>query len=295
MKLHAPKVLNGAKLLGVFESGTSEWHEARADGIGGSEIGTLMGLNPWESAYSLWAKRLGLIPTEPLTSMAAKIGTKLEEPILELFATEHPELDVYVTGTYQHPEIPYLHANPDALAYDKENDEWIVIEVKTSRNYWYETPPQYVAQVQHYLNVLNLKRGMIVALVGMDYQEVSVPRDDFEISVANRTAAQWWKCLTEGTQPEWDGSESTYETVRKMHPAITDEEVEVDGGHYLLLAQDKFEQAQKEFLTAKAAVMKEMGTAKHAFVEINGEKFRIASRQAKGMGNPFLVINKKGK
>ena len=53
MALHAPEDFNGAKLLGVFESGTSEWHEARADGIGGSEVGTILGLNPWESPYYL--------------------------------------------------------------------------------------------------------------------------------------------------------------------------------------------------------------------------------------------------
>jgi len=295
MKVHAPKDFNGAKLLGVFESGTSEWHEARADGIGGSEIGTLLGLNPWDSAYSLWAKRSDLIPTEEITSMAAKIGTKLETPILELFAEAHPELDVYTTGTYQHPLIPYLHANPDALAYDKARDKWIIIEVKTSRNYWYEVPPAYIAQVQHYMDVMSLDESIIVALVGMDYQEHSVPRDDFEIESARTQAGIFWNCLQNGTQPRWDGSEATYEAVRKEHPDIIDEEVEVDGAHNLLLAQAKFEEAQAEFLTAKAAVLKAMGKSKHAFVEFEGEKFRVASRQAKGQGLPFLVVNKKGK
>lgn len=295
MKVHAPKSFNKAKLLGVFEHGTAEWHEARADGIGGSEIGTIMGLNQWESAYALWAKRSNLIPTEELTSMAAKIGTKLEEPILELFAEQHPELDVYTTGTYQHPAIPFMHANPDALAYDKERDKWIVIEVKTSRNYWSEVPPAYVAQVQHYMDVLSLDESIIVALLGMDYQEHYIARDDFEIGVARRYARTFWKHLTEATRPEWDGSESTYEAVRKLHPEIEDEEVEVDGAHNLLLAQTKFEEAQKEFLLAKAAVMHEMGNAKHAFVKIDGEKFRVASRQAKGQGTPYLVVNKKGK
>jgi hypothetical protein len=41
--------------------------------------------------------------------------------------------------------------------------------------------------------------------------------------------------------------------------------------------------------------MAAMGTAKHAYVEHQGEKFRIASRQARGLTAPYLVINKKGK
>lgn len=227
--------------------------------------------------------------------MAAKIGTKLETPILELFAEQHPELDVYVTGTYQHPDIPYLHANPDALAYDKARDKWIVIEVKTSRNYWYEVPPAYVAQVQHYLDVLSLDEGIIVALVGMDYQEHQVARDDFEIGVARRYARTFWNCLQNGTQPVWDGSEATYEAVRKEHPDIIDEEVEIEGAVDLVTLQEKVDAAQAELNLAKSQVLKSMGKAKHAYVEIDGQKFRVASRQARGMGLPFLVINKKGK
>jgi hypothetical protein len=92
MELYAPQEFNKAKLLGVFENGSPEWHEARLSGIGGSEIGTIMGLNPWESAFTLWHKRAGLIETEQLTSMAVRLGNKLETPVLEIFAEEHPEL-----------------------------------------------------------------------------------------------------------------------------------------------------------------------------------------------------------
>jgi hypothetical protein len=95
--------------------------------------------------------------------------------------------------------------------------------------------------------------------------------------------------------PEWDGAESTYQAVREMHPLITDEEVEIDGGHLLIAAQEQFDKAQAELLEAKSRVMAAMGNAKHAFVEHQGEKFRIASRQARGLTAPYLVINKKGK
>ena len=70
MEIYAPQEFNGAKLVGVFESGTSDWHEARAYSLGGSEIGTIMGLNPWESAYALWAKKTGKIENPPLTNWA---------------------------------------------------------------------------------------------------------------------------------------------------------------------------------------------------------------------------------
>ena len=133
MELYAPQEFNKAKLLGVYENGSQEWHEARTLGVGGSEIGTIMGLNPWESAYTLYHKRAGLIPTEPLTSMAVKIGNKLEEPGLEVFAEQHPEFEVYKTGTYRSVDTKCLHANPDGLG-KLANGDWAIVEVNTSRN-----------------------------------------------------------------------------------------------------------------------------------------------------------------
>ena len=293
MKVHAPQEFNRAKLLGVFESGSSEWHEARADGIGGSEIGTIMGLNQWESAVTLMAKKLDLIANPPLDNWAVRFGQKFEQPILELFQEEHPDFEIYTTGTYSHPELPFLHANPDALA--KLNGEWVIVEVKTSRNFWYEVPPAYIAQVRHYMAVMDIQRAVIVGLVNMSWVEHWIERDEFEESVIIQSATQFYNKLTAGELPDWDGAESTYQTVRELHPMITEEEVEIDGGHYLIEAQEKFDQAQAELLESKSRVMAAMGTAKHAYIEHQGEKFRIASRQARGLTAPYLIVNKKGK
>ena len=80
-----------------------------------------------------------------------------------------------------------------------------------------------------------------------------------------------------------------------MHPDITDEEVEVDGIHNLPLAQQAFEAAEAEFLKQKSQVLSVMGKAKHAYFEHEGQKIRVASRQARMGGRPYLVVNKKGK
>lgn len=292
MKLFSGKLPNGAIELGYHESGSPEWHNLRKQGIGGSEIGTILGLNPWSSAVNLWAKRLELIPDPPLTSFAVKLGNKLEQPILELFAEANPEWEIYRAGTYRHPHISYLQANPDALAVHKDTGEIVVIEVKTSRNYWDKIPPAYEAQVQHYLDVLGLCRGFLIGIVGMDWVEHEIALDDFAAQTAHLAAEEFWKCLETGTMPEWDGSTATYETLRELHPEITDEEIHIDGGHNLALAQERFDEAEKELQTQKNQVMALMGTAKHAYVEVNGERVRIASRQARGLGRPYLVVRK---
>jgi putative phage-type endonuclease len=294
MELHAPADFNGAKLVGVFESGTSAWHEARAYSLGGSEIGTIMGLNPWESAYALWAKKTGKIENPPLTNWAVRFGQAFEEPILKLWAEEHPEYEVFVTGTYQDCDNSFLHANPDALARHKETGEWLVVEVKTARTSFESLPPTYEAQVRHYMMVLKIDRAVVVAVAGMTWQEFWVERDEFTEQVQLDQAKLFLSHIVNDTKPDYDGAESTYEVIRKLHPLIDDTEIEIDGLHQLALAQQEFDAAEAKFNQMKSWVLDLMGNAKHAYIVADGQQIRLASRQARRDGVPYLVV-KKGK
>jgi putative phage-type endonuclease len=282
---------NGAKLLGDFTPGSSDWHELRADGIGGSEIGTILGLNPWESPFYLHATKTGKIPPKQLDSFPVKLGQILEPIILEQIIPElHPDWELQTVGTYQHPKLPFLHANPDAIALI--DGEWVVVEIKTSRNYWSELPPHYEYQIKHYMNVLGIKRGVVFGLVAMDPVEHWVTLDDFESQVIEQRATEFWNAVVNDIAPDWDGSESTYEAVREMHPDIDGTEVEIDGIHSLVIAQLAFDQAEAELRKQKSEVLAMMGKAQHAYTEYEGERYRVASRQARGSGKPFLIVHK---
>lgn len=291
-ELHAPDKFNNAKLVGVFEAGTSEWHEAREDSIGGSEISTIMGLNPYESAYALWAKKTGKIPSLVQENWAIRFGKAFEEPILQLWAEEHPDYEVFVTGTYQDSLLPFRHANPDALARHRETGEWIVIEVKTARSTWDSIPDGYYAQVQHYLDVLGLKQAALVAVAGMTWYDIWIDRDDFEIENMRLRAKEFFEAILNDRKPAWDGSESTYEAVRYQHPEIVDEEVEIEGLHYLSNLQAEHDLLTSKLRQAKSEVLDSMGKAKHAYLEVEGKKIRVASRQARKDGIPYLVVHK---
>lgn len=293
MELHTPQQFNDAELVGIFKAGSPEWHNARADGLGGSEVGVAQGLSPFQSAYYLWAVKTGQIEARKVENWAVRFGQKFEAPILELLQEEHPDWELYSTGTYRNNALPFMQANPDGLA--KVDGEWVIVEVKTSRNYWHEIPPTYIQQVRYYMQVMGVKRAVIVGVVNMAWVEHWVEWDDFEQAVLVDQATRFWKHVTEGTAPDWDGSASTYEAVREMHPDINDEEVEIDGIHNLALAQEAYELAEANFLKQKSQVLTVMGKAKHAYFEHEGQKIRVASRQARNGGRPYLVINKKGK
>ncbi len=154
--------------------------------------------------------------------------------------------------------------------------------------------PALTKLYQHYLDILGLQRAALVAVAGMTWHDYWIERDDFEIDIARQRAIDFQACLFSDQRPEWDGSESTYEAIRFMHPLIDETEVEIDSLHYLVNAQAKYDEAAEELRLIKSQVMDIMGKAKYAYMEVDGEKIRIASRQAKGNGLPYLVV-KKGK
>jgi putative phage-type endonuclease len=290
-QVYEGETFNGALNLGVYDSGSPEWHELRSRGIGGSEIGTIMGYNPWESAFALWAKRTGQIPDPPLDGWSIRFGRAFELPTLELWAEEHPEYEVFLTGTWQHPEYEFMLANPDALAKHRETGEWIVVEIKTSRGSWGETPPHYAAQVLHYMTVLNLERSVIVAVAGWNYEERWVDFDDFEADAQLAAASRFWNHLQNVEKPEWDGSKATYEAVRYMHPDIENDEVDLEEfGQVLLSASENFRNSETALNEIKSVVLDRMGTAKYGYVMRDGKKWVIAQRQARGQGKPWLVV-----
>jgi len=288
-----PENFPQATHLGNFESDSPEWHEARKHSIGGSEIGTIMGLNPWESAYTLWAKKLELIPNSFQENWAIRLGKAFEEPILKLFGQQHPELEIYRAGSFVSKEFEFMHANPDAMARNKETGEWIVIEVKTARYNWDALPAHYACQVQHYMHVMGVSKAIVVAVAGMDWFEYEVEADEFVQLTQADYATMFHKSLTDGTRPEWDGSESTYQTVRQQHPQIDDTEVELGTlGLQLKNAQAMLDESQSQVNLLKSMVLDKMQYAKTGFVLKDGQKIKVATRQARRDGVPYLVIHK---
>lgn len=290
---YSPKRFNKATLLHNSPTGSDDWAFSRQHGIGGSEVSTILGLNEYKSAYTLWAERTGLVETEPVSNWSVRFGSKFELPILEMWAEDNPEWSVFLTGTYS-GEVPYMQASPDAIAKNRETGEWIVIEVKTARYGWTDVPPGYEAQLTHYLDVMGCKRGVIVAVAGWNWFEKWIELSDWQAQSQRTALARFWEYMKTGTAPDYDGSDSTYETVRKQHPDIDPElSVEIEGLHYLTNAQEQFDLAKAAFNEAKTNVLAAMGNAQSAYIEHEGERITVATRRARNDGVPFLVVKKK--
>jgi putative phage-type endonuclease len=281
-----------AVLLGNFANGSQEWHDLRNEpgAVGGSDIAAITGLSTWESAITKWAKKTGQIPDEVPLNMSMKLGTILESPILNLFANEHPELEIFETGTWANKDNPWARSNPDGLYKDADGN-WGIIEVKFSRDYWSGVPQAYRAQVLWYMRIFGIKQAKLVALAGSSYMEFDIEWDEFEAQTLWDSALRFRQACLEMKMPYWDGSNSTLETIRALSPGISDTEVDLDdlGMHYINSVTE-FEKANAKMTDLKARVIQAMNGAKRGL--IYGE--HMLSLRSRAGGAPYLH-NEKGK
>jgi putative phage-type endonuclease len=281
------EALGFAKYLGTFEPGTPDWHDARR-GIGGSDIASVMDMNPYKSAFTLFMEKSGKAWQDLKPSIAMQMGTAFEPVIRQLFADNNSEwLKIHETGTWASIEDPRSKANPDGII------EWSdgslgILEIKFSRMYWDQLPEHYNLQVQHYLSVLGLKRGVVVAVAGGDWKEFEVVRDDSLVKTMKSRLQAFYGFLDTDTAPDYDGSESTYETVRQLSDGLHDGEIELGSlWSNLLQAKSESEHWENQFKAQKSAVLAYMDGTKYGLFQ--GEK--VINLQARN-GKPFITFTK---
>ena len=274
----------GPTLLGWFEPGTPEWHAARANGIGGSEIAAVVGLSPHESRFSLWHRKKGLVgPVEENPQM--RWGKKHEPTICAEFAELHPEWIVHISGTYAAAGRAWQIANPDRLLYRPETDEpFALLEAKTARDDegWGkegtgEIPVHYRAQCLWYLDVLGLPVCHLAVLIaGADYREYLVEYDPDEARILREAGARFMDDLARDNRPDIDGHSATYQAIREIPEGLDPVDVEIDTAlrDRFYAAQDAFWAAEDELTACKGELLDAIGTGQRAVCE----RQRIATR-----------------
>jgi putative phage-type endonuclease len=278
-----------AILIGTFTPGSPEWHAARADGLGGSEIGAVLGLSPFDSRFALWHRKAGNI-AEVEESPEMEWGKRLEPVILGKYRDEHPDVDFdVVNGTFRHVDRPWQIANPDLLAADR------VIDAKFSLfgDGWGElgtdeVPPHIRCQGIWYADVLGVDRIDFAVLVGgCDYREYVVEFDAAEAQELRDAAVEFLDSIALGHRPDIDAHSATYSAIKELHPDIDPTEVELGNttAREFITAKAAEKEAKARAQLATSVLADEMGTAQRAVWD--GET--IARRQARGGGLPYVV------
>lgn len=205
-----------------------EWLEMRMQGIGGSEAGAVVGLNPFKSALHLYQDKLG-ISEKFEGNEATEFGKEMEDPIRKWFAKKYvkdTKIEIKVEKfPYMMKSIkyPWMIADVDGIMDHPEMGRGL-IEIKTSserrKKEWEDEaiPDEYYCQVQHYMAVTGLPYTMLVYLLGKKLAWKLVPRnDEFIQNLAETERKFWFENIQKQVPPPGDGSADATEALKFMY------------------------------------------------------------------------------
>lgn len=161
-----------------------EWLYDRLKGIGGSDVGAVLGLNKYKSAYTLWAEKCGLLQDEEEDNEAMRVGRDLEQYVADRF-TEATGKKIRKSGfSFQSEKHPFMLANVDRLIVgEKAGLECKTASALTRCDFENgDIPPSYYCQCMHYMAVTGFEKWYIAVLVmGKGFFWYEINRNEEEI------------------------------------------------------------------------------------------------------------------
>ncbi|MED2186480.1 lambda-exonuclease family protein [Bacillus wiedmannii] len=245
-------------LVNTLNMAHDQWLQARTQGIGGSDVSAIAGLNKWKSAVQVFLEKTQAIEKEDIQSEAAYFGNVLEEVVAKEFS-KRTDLKVQRRNAIlQHPEYPWMLANVDRLIVG----ERVGLECKTASEYFKkewegeEVPAAYLLQCQHYMAVTGYEAWWIAVLIGGNkFVHKKIERDEELIQYLIDIEKDFWLNNVEQNEPPmFDGSDASTELLKHLYPeSIADSFVSLGKQEELLIeARDQVDREIKVLQEQKA-------------------------------------------
>jgi putative phage-type endonuclease len=201
--------------------GTPEWLAARRELVTATDIGVLLGLNPWRSEADLAAEKLGTAPPQE-SNVRMRIGSALEPLIASEYEAATGRRVRRIHGLWRHPSVTWAGASPDYTVVG----ERALLETKWSgsRARWADGLPEDVeAQAAWQCFVAGYPACDVAALVGDDLRIFRVEAEDGLARHLVAIAADFRRRLAAGGP----FSESL-DSVKRRYPADDGTEIAAD-------------------------------------------------------------------
>lgn len=266
-------------------AGRESWLAARRFGLGGSEVGALIGVNEYETTWSIWKKKVQGDDKDLSGVAAVEWGHRLEEVVSQKTAEEIGLVSRFAGGLWAWPDKPHIRVTPDRFATKPRSWKAVgVIECKTAGDdeYWQsgtihpkqhgtgQAPLSYQAQLQWQLGILGLKIGWLGCFVS------NQARDFFTVEV--HFDAEWFGEMVNAADTFWSdnvlGEEIpmhdlkhpiTEELLKGQHPDVVHPSVQLPEDTEMWL--DLYKEAKADFEEAESR----LNSAKNYFRMMTGD------------------------
>lgn len=205
-----------------------EWHAARSQTIGASEMAAACGLSPYQTPLELYLRKRGEIP--PVEDNDAMRMGRLLEPVVkaEFIRSSGIALADPNPMMFRHPEHELLSATPDGII-----DDVTLFEAKTASwrmkgewgdEYTDDVPTQYLVQTQAQMSVMGADLVHLAVLFdGAVLKTFKVLRNDDLILLLTSAALELLERIKNGDAPEPNFEHpSTPKLIRTMHKTVND-------------------------------------------------------------------------
>jgi putative phage-type endonuclease len=270
------------RLIGTKELPREDWLAVRKQGIGSSDAGAAVGLNPYKSQLELWLEKTGrdaaLPKIDPQDEESPAYWGNVLEPIVAWHYSKRTSKKVRrINAVLQHPdpELPWMLANIDREVIGADDVQ--ILECKTAgingARLWQEGVPEYVQlQVMHQLAVTGKQAADVAVLLGGQHLEIHrIDRDEQMIARLIELERKFWQYVQTDTPPPVDGSASSEAALRCLYPLDNGQSADFRGNAglaatYLELKAIRQSIAEKESREShlKQILLQAMGEATRA-------------------------------
>ena len=189
-----------------------EWLRSREQGIGSSEVATVLGVNPYDTPYQLWLRKTGRAQAVEKEGFLLKAGHYLEDAISR-FCADEAGLEVVKSSAAEFvvvdKEKPFLRVSPDRYAFPVDAkhtaENKTIIECKSTQKpvdpdnmsrYWF-------TQVMYQMRVTRIGSAHVAWLVqGREFGYKRLTYDaDFAQFLEEEVERFWVDCVIGGIEP----------------------------------------------------------------------------------------------
>jgi putative phage-type endonuclease len=306
---HAAKPKRPAlKLVKTNDLSRDEWLHIRKSGIGSSDAGTAVGLNPYQSPLELWMVKTGrdegFAKVDPNDDTSPMYWGTLLEPIVAAHYTRRTGNRVRkINAVLRHPDPDkaWMLANIDREVVGAPDVQ--ILECKTAGEFgarlWRDGVPEYVmCQVQHQLAVTGKTAADVCVLIcGQEIRVYRVDRDDALIARLIELERQFWRYVETDTPPPADGSESADMALRCLYPHDSGNTVDLRDDREmsstfadLVAIRDDIANREVTEAQLKQKIQQRMGDASIALFETGKVSWK-RSKDSRGFDLPRLLAD----
>lgn len=294
------------RLVSTKELSRDEWLDVRKGGIGSSDAGAAVGINPYQSQLELWMIKTGrdadlpkIDPNDETSPMYW--GTLLESIVAAHYTKRTGNRVRRINAVLQHPDPDktWMLANIDREVIGADDVQ--ILECKTAGEFgsrlWRDGVPEYVVcQVQHQLAVTGKAAADVCVLIcGQEIRVHRIERDDGLIAKLIELERQFWHYVETDTPPPADGSDSADLALRCLYPQDSGSSIDLTDDRDmssvfadLISVREEISLREKVEAELKQKIQQRMGDASRAKFETGSVSWK-RSKDGSGVDTTKLL------